>query len=376
MATKKLSDAGPVRVSYSAVQTIRECEQRYFYAYVKKLKPKVERPALELGSMIHAYFDSYYGALINPASKVSVKSLNSLHSQCLDKLNRLYGKKLRGLADLARSASLDDVAAEYAAMPKMVESLARAYHRVHGLNDIRQHQIVAVEQFFELPAAPNIVLPGKIDMITRTREGYWLWEHKTTGNVPEKGTRFRDLQTLLYAVAVEELHGIKLCGIVWNFVRTKPPHPPAALQKGGISVAKDQVTTKELVLEALLKYGLATKEYSAFLQEVQRRERMVMFPRFSLPIVQQESVLLRDYLQTAARIEYIGTNDDYPPVRSIGISCDWCPFVKLCQAVITGGDEDDLRRRHFLPQRDEEEKGGDLNSDGDSEIEALLEALD
>ena len=64
-----------LRVSYSAVQDWRACQQRYAYRHIDKIQPKIRQAAPELGTIIHAYFEHYYAALyLNRDSKTSHRS--------------------------------------------------------------------------------------------------------------------------------------------------------------------------------------------------------------------------------------------------------------------------------------------------------------
>jgi hypothetical protein len=327
--------------------------------------------------------ERYYGALIRPKFDVTVKRLNLLHEKYLKQTIKEATESFGVMAQVAASLGNDDVAANFQAMPGGIEALLRAYHRVHGIDDMRRHKIIMVETAFELPVMDGIVLPGKIDMVTRTKDGYWLWEHKTTGNVPNQDSRFRDLQTLLYSVAVEELFGIKIEGIVWDYIHTKTPVPPAPLKPKkkdsteveALSIAKGQTTTVELVTEALMKYGLAKKPYEPFLRQVEQREREVMFPRFVLPIVQAENILLRDYVQSVNDIQAAAANPNFIPVRTLAAPCNWCAYLKLCQAALTGGDTDEIKRLHYT-EKAIHMKEGDLHGEDGDDIDELLEALD
>jgi len=367
--------ADNLRVSYSSVQDWRQCQQLYWYRYVLGLRPKVKAPALQLGTMFANYLEWYYGPLIKPKFRVTKSNLAKLHRNAVKKVARTYGDEIQAVAALADAADAAETAATLRQLPETVRVLAEAYHRVHGIDDLRQHKIIAVEQKFELPVADGIVLPGRIDMITKTSDGYWLWEHKTTKSVPEQGRRFRDLQTLIYRVAVEEIFHVELAGIIWNYVRTVRPTAPAVLKNGTLSVAKDQVTTYDLYVEEIMKQGLVTNDYEPYLRHIEERERMRMFPRHTLPLAQSEQILLRDYVATARDIQVARAQEDFVPVRNVAMHCDWCPFSKLCQIAIIGGDEDDVIRRHF-DERDKEEEGDLDGKRVDEEVEELLSAID
>lgn len=353
-----LSESDPMpkrlRVSYSAVQDWRKCQQLYYYRHVENLRPKVRQAAPELGTIIHDYFARYYEGLLRERNL----SPKELHNRSLSFTLNKAEPQIKSLAALADGLGAEDEAKKLLAIPKTAKRLLQAYFRVRGADDAKRHEVLAVEHKFELLVGSvngkRAVLPGQIDLVTRSEGHVWLWEHKTTGSVPSQGRRFRDLQTLIYKVAVEELLSLELTGVVWNYVRTTPPKAPRLLQSGVLSTAKSQTTTVDLYRSAIRKNGLDTYKYDVFLRQIEHREREMMFPRHTLPLVQAEDVLLRDYIASVEQIQTAASIVDFVPVRTIDAQCDWCGFVKLCQAAIAGGDLDELRQRHFV---ESEQKG-------------------
>lgn len=358
MPKKKLS------VSYSATKTWQDCEQSYWYRYIIKITPKVKSAAPELGTLIHTYLDEFYRGRLPERAKMGVEAL---HITAMRALKRA-GANAKRYAQLASDMGMDEDAKALAAIPQIARDLMRAYYRVHGQKDLKQHKIVLVEDMFELPVMKGVVLPGRIDLVTKDKNGYWLWEHKSTGNIPRVDSRFRDLQTLVYAVALEELHGIKIAGIVWNYIHTRPPHEPRLLKNGTLSMAK-ATTTCELVRAASKRHKQDVSQ--SYLRKVEAQERNEMFQRFTLPVSASENILMRDYVHTVEDIRAVRADKDYVPIRNISTQCNWCSYVKLCQAVILGGDTDVLMRKYFT--HESQEKGGETSGQEEDEVAALLE---
>lgn len=343
----------PLRASYSSIQDWRKCEQLYAYRHIDRIRPKVRYAAPELGTIIHEYFENYY-----KGAPTHLPDLQEWHKHVLDQLLKKHTPNLRSLASLAENLGAEEEAKSLLAIPVTAKRLLNAYFRVRGADDAKRHKIEAVELDFELEVSPGIVLPGKIDMVTKTRDGYWLWEHKTTGNVPSQGHRFRDLQTLIYKVAVEEVLGHKVSGVVWNYVKTTPPQPPKLLQRGGLSMAKGMTTTRGLYLGAIKKAELDITPYRPFLRQIEKQERETMFPRFTLPLVQAENILLRDYVSTVQQVQEARSKKDFTPVRTVDMGCSWCSYNKLCQAEIVGGSTDELVQLHFTRDQEKGAKNG------------------
>jgi len=362
----------PLAVSYSSAQDWRTCEQRYWYSHVQKIRPKIRHAALELGTLIHTYLDEFYRAGLSANNlRITTVGIQMAHERGLRKVSK-QGESIKLLAQTALDLGVEDEARALQAIPQTATDILIAYYRVRGQKDLRQHRVVLVEPEITLPIKKGIVLPGRIDLVTKNKHGFWLWEHKSTGSIPRPDSRFRDLQTLIYAVALEELQGIKITGIIWNYIRTVPPHPPALLKRGGLSVAKGQTTTVDLFLAACKEHKQSVKAYQPYLRHLEAWERDTMFVRYTLPVSASENILMRDYVHTVEDIEAVRADENYVAIRNIDAHCNWCPYVKLCQALILGGDTDVLMRKYFTD--DTKQKGGESISNGQDEIEALLEA--
>lgn len=338
----------PLRVSYSTVQTVRDCEQKYVYRYIDRLSPVLEDATpLHLGTAVHTYLEVYYGLLKTGQTPALA------HTTALEMTGDKHTKELHDLAKLAAELSQDELARSLLEIVPRALTLAKVYHRVHE-DDIRRHEILLVEEKFLYPVKEGVVLPGRIDLVTRDRttKEVILWEHKTAKRIPRVESRLGDLQTFLYNLVLEEEHGLHADVILWDYIQTVPPKPPKLLKDGTLSKASDQVTTVELYVkalrdnrEALEERGQTFEDYRGAIEAVRERERRTMTTRYELPVVGREDVLLADYLRSVEHIEALNKHPDQA-VRNIGWACNFCPFDKLCRTVLTGGNEDS-DRRHF-----------------------------
>ena len=187
-------------VSYSAALSWRTCEQQYWYRYVENLQPRIAAPPLELGTFIHDYLETFY-ATANRRKPTTEEARKAVHKKALREL-REKATEIEALAKTASDLGADEQAHSLLAIPQTARDIMRAYYRVHGEQDLVDHRIVMVERWFQLPIKKGVVLPGKIDLVTENTDGYWLWEHKSTGRIPRADSRFRDLQTLIYVTAL------------------------------------------------------------------------------------------------------------------------------------------------------------------------------
>lgn len=80
--------------------------------------------------------------------------------------------------------------------------------------------------------APNRKIKATLDRVAIDKKGrYWIWERKSTGEIPDQTWRAVDPQTLFqYVVAREQ--GLPIVGIVFDYVLTEPG-PAMRVKKDG-----------------------------------------------------------------------------------------------------------------------------------------------
>lgn len=350
--------APPLRVSYSTAVTARECEQKYVYRYIDRLKPVLDDATpLHLGTAVHTYLEQYWLGLQaeRPPDKSHARAKEFAHAE--------HEHELYQLSKVAAGLGQDDLARSLLEIVPRAMVLADVYHRVHA-DDIREHEVLRVEDKFVYPVKEGVVLPGRVDLMTKHRRtgDVYLWEHKTAKRIPRSDTRLSDLQTFLYNMVMEELHGLRADVIMWDYIQTIPPSPPTVLKNGTLSMASNQVTTVEMYVQALKdnRKGIEAKgqtmaDYKDAIEAVRKRERETMLVRYELPVLGREDVLLHDYLTTVDDIQRLNA-DPSKAVRNIGFLCNFCPFSELCKTVLTGGNEESDRKSMFVvePPRKEE----------------------
>lgn len=213
------------------------------------------------------------------------------------------------------------------------------------------------EHEFEVPLTKGINIKGKIDAINRTSDSrVWLTEHKSHKEIPTEDVRFRDLQTVIYASILPTL-GIKTVdGVLWDYIRTKPPTIPGLLKSGELSRAK--IDTLPSVYRTEIKRNkLKESDYKEILKSLENNERN-FYRRVYMPMnIKLSNQLLSEVIITAKEIQEKGGIDC---TRNITKDCSWCEFESLCRAELTGMDADFIRKKEFQVKK-EEEKGNELN---------------
>lgn len=354
-----------MNISYSAVQEWRKCQQAYHYRYVEHLYPKADDAAPTLGRVLHRYLELFYTLtwLANPDP-------DARHRAAFEMTQDEYGPEVNSMGNAAYAAGYTELAEELFGLIDRASGIADRYYRVRGRDDLTQHTALVAEREITYPLDTGIDTPTRIDLVTRDAAGQvWLWEHKTLRQIPPQTRRMKDLQTLLMAVLAEEALGLKVNGVIWNYLRTKPPTVPTVLKSGLLTTRSDLDSTWETYLREIDRLGQDPLMYDPVRERLAGRELDSYFVRIDLPMYQSERVLLRDFIATARTIKGIyESGAAFVPVRTVGNHCDWCAYSKLCEAVITGGDDADLADRLFTRQkRKEVAVGNSLSTGGDDD---------
>ena len=340
-----MTDNDVLNISLSAIQSYRTCQQQYAYRYVERLRKRDRSKPLELGSLLHKYLELYYGML-----KDGVKP-NDAHEASKLATSAEFTPQVRRSAKVLYEMGQDALAKEMLAILPMSGRIADRYFLTRGEEDAEEYEILLVEEELESEVAPGFLSRGKIDMITRSRDTglVELWEHKSTGSVPSTEYRLRDLQTTLYKYQLEEY---EIDQVVWNYIRTKEPTVPKVLKsgpyKGGLTHAKSLDSTWEVFAAEIKRHGFKEIDYLEQRKRLEGREESVYFPRYPQVILANPQVLLRDYVRTAKDIKLAIERwraRKRVPVRTLSLSCDWCDFKDLCNAVLLAGSDKDARAR-------------------------------
>lgn len=332
------------QISLSAYQTWQQCEQKYFYRYVRRLRPHIKDIAMERGSLLHEYLGGFYSALKEGASGEDAHQAGKI---VLDDRKQMFQQA----AFSAHYAGDEETAIQFTEMIPSAHRLADFYYDVHGRTDADRFEVILVEKSYAWRIAVGVRSISVIDLVLRDRETERtsLVEHKTTKNVPPSSVRIRDLQTVLYAELLLEA-GIVVDSILWNYLRTKEPAKPHQNKDGKFSRAVAIDTTWKAYEAAIREAGQDPEQYADVRDRLQGREFTEFFPRYEYPIIARADLLLHDYVVEAARMRQavlMWRSGQTTPVRTITRNCDFCEFYRVCEAAIVGGDEESVIQLRF-----------------------------
>lgn len=352
-----------IGISLSAVNSYRACEQQYYYRYVERLSKKMPRKQLETGSMIHLYLETYYLEIRTQQEEGAGFNPRYAHQLAQVAVSREYSPRLKRARETFVAAGMLTEAKWVVELEQRIRRIMDNYFFFRGESDAEEYEILHVEVETNVNilrprgGLPRVTSFGKVDLVTRNKYNgrLNLWEHKSGEEIPEQSKRLRDLQTLLYTEKLKVLGIIgdeRIDATIWNYVRTKEPTVPEVLKSGGLTKRANLDSTWTVYLAELDRLHLPFDEYDEQKIRLEGRELTAYFPRFEQPILVRPEILMRDYVTTAKQIRdarALWELGSAIPTRNLSLTCEWCEFKELCNAVIfTGSDEDE---RHMYEER-------------------------
>ncbi|MFM9065114.1 MAG: RecB family exonuclease [Pirellula sp.] len=225
-------------LTYSALNTFRNCPRKYKNRYIDNLRPRMKVESLSFGSVIHTAIELWYR---------SVNDANRLW-KALDFIDRSFPERATDENQMASwhlaRAMFTGYASRYATEDFTIIEVEKTF-----TGQIRNPDTGRCSQTF--------VMAGKADAIVQLHDGMYLLEHKTAasidGNYLDK--LWTDTQIALYSYYLREL-GYPIVGIIYNvLLKSRLKQSPgetqeeyearhaelAAKNKSGKSTAKRQM---------------------------------------------------------------------------------------------------------------------------------------
>lgn len=320
----------PESVSWSELKTFQRCPKQHEYKYGQRLVPKAKARPLYLGSWVHAALQTHY-------SDGDWKIGNQVY---VDDWNKLFEEERLALRTRGRVVS--------APLPDIVKKIMESYVWYHRKDN---WTVVAIEQEFMVPTPLTIngqrqYLKGIIDLVIDDEEGKrWVIDHKTAGNIPD-ATAFHamDPQLMLYPWAAEKAWGWNVHGIMYNYVKSKPPSIPKVNKDGSLSKRK-VVTDYPTLYRFLKREGYDPNDFKHLLGPLSRRSPFIRVYRYPREVQVTREILL-DALSVTKHIR-----TDKRRSRTITRDCaTMCSYHQLCRAELNGMNTELMRKTMFTPK--------------------------
>lgn len=338
----------PFEVSQSTIRSWRRCHAQYDYRYVQLLERKKPIVQLIRGTMLGLCFDALavaHGSKKSPPAKALITAVLAPYAK---QYGKLFNEEKEYYGDII--GEVDRIANKYASIYADDGFTYLTPPTIMG--DGEEH----IGMPFELPVrvelAKGIVFTGHIDKMPKDKHGrVWDLDHKSHKNIPGPEDRFSDLQQVFYQWAMPLSGYPKPTGVIWDYVRTKPPTVPEELKKGGLTKRQNLDTDYETYLAEVTRLKLNPKDYQEILKPLKERGHMDFFQRVLLPSPNKDLVknVVEDAITSAKEMYEKG---GVSKVRTVTRECKGCEFYALCSAEFRGLDADFIRKTEYQTQKD------------------------
>jgi len=313
-------------LTYSALNTFRNCPRKYKNRYLDNLRPRERAEALSFGSVIHTAIELWY------RSSNTESRLRDVLAYIDDAFeNRVVDSNLMVQWHLA-TAMIRGYAERYATEEFEVVEVEKEF-----VGEIRNPDTGRQSQTFRIA--------GKVDGIVRCHDGLYLLEHKTALTVDASylDKLWTDTQIALYCYYLREL-GYPIVGVIYNVLlksrlkqgkgETQEEYEVrhaelAAKNKSGKSTAKRQMPETDDEFQARL-----TKWYSR--PEAFHRE-FIYLSEDRLAMLQDEVwEITQQYLDARRRGKWLlNTSNCFSYQRP-------CEYLSYCQSGFNPNVADNL----------------------------------
>lgn len=238
-------------ITYSAIKTFLSCRKKFYYQYIRRLKP-LEKPVyLDIGSAVHEAFEIWY----------TTKKIEDAHK----KINTYFQERLPSTDDENYEEKLQTANNNHDISMRIFDRYVNQYQ------DDPDLEIIEVEKEFSLNAKEigidiDIEIKLKVDAIIKKGGIMYLMEHKTAAAIDTnyKSKLIVDLQSMFYIICLNAL-GYPVKGVCYNVVKSKLPAMPELLKSGKLSMAKNRKPDLGEYIKAIEKYGLDQSDYESYL---------------------------------------------------------------------------------------------------------------
>jgi ATP-dependent helicase/DNAse subunit B len=302
-----------IKLSHSRLRTWRECTMLHYYKYVLKLEPKERKSKLDIGSCVH----DMLAAVANGQDPLVI---------------------FEGYIPLFEEMEKDY---PFDRIPEIVERYVTTWKHDPLEYEKVEEDLSPVVLFESEDLKINLV--GKIDGLVVDKHGKrWILERKTSQNSPDDKDRFFTSQAMVYLHLLRE-HGLEVNGVLWDYVRVKPPAIPERLKSGELTRRANIDTTVDVFTQEIIKHKLDAQDYKVELERLEGKE-LTFYRRHRQPIVESA---LETIVEQATRDARRMAKQQDKPTMNLHHGCKLCSFQSICQATLTDSDPEFIIDNYF-----------------------------
>lgn len=171
--------------------------------------------------------------------------------------------------------------------------------------------------------------------------------HNSHKVIPDESVRYNDLQLVTYLWLVPLSGFEKADGVLWDYLRTKPPTVPEVLKNGEITKRKNIDTDYDTYLRTVHENNLDPADYKEILDLLKARGTEDYFLRVKLPSPPKAMIenAVTDFKATIAEMIHCEKTSSF--TRHMSKDCSWCGMYNLCQAEFRGLDSAFIRKADY-----------------------------
>ena len=304
-------------ISYSKLKDWKMCRQLYYYRHVEGLRPKKKSIPLYMGSILHDALKVF-----NEGGE-----WKEVLEEYAEEFKKLFVVEQEDLGDIVGDA----------------ERIIEGYIRKWG----DPLPFVSIEEkMMGIGFTKGVDLTIKTDGIIEDN-GLWLIEHKSTKKFNSDQISLFNPQGILYLWGLREI-GLKIKGIIWDYIRTKPPTIPKILKDGTVSKKQSIDTNYDTYRNTVMAADCDIEDYADFLEMLKNREEV--FYRRTVLVIPEPTIrlVMADLKQTAIEISRL---KNYPTRNISTITCRGCQFRRVCEATLNNLDADFIKKKDFKIRR-------------------------
>lgn len=216
---------------------------------------------------------------------------------------------------------------------------------------------VETERKVSWAASPHLDLTSTVDILKRDGRGrLWIWERKSTQEIPDSDWRTVDPQTMLQFIELQK-EGAPVAGIVFDYICTRPGSQLRVTNQGRLYKGDEEKRTRARYFKATEAELRSKGAEEGYIEAM--RQRVVSdgewFQRYvTLRPDANAELTLKDVASTIRGILDADKQGYY--ARSVNLlDCRlFCPYGKLCMHEYQlGHDSPALRQEYMIAQSDD-----------------------
>lgn len=324
----KFTIGQPEITTHSMLTTFARCPRMAMYKYSDRIIPRAMSRPLTMGNFFHQLLDTHYKG----------GDWKETHARICEKQEEEFFEE------------------EIRDVPRSCIRLMNSYLWHYQLEDKYGFKVLETETKYETEWPDGSVYQCLIDALVEFDGALWVMDHKLRTTLPDHLQRLLDSQLLLYMWCLRR-NGIRVKGVIWNYIRMKPPAIPKVL-KNGYELSKRKIETDYVTLRRVLRENhIDDTPYTADLERMKavywrphKEQRSGFFRREFMEkddaTVRRKVIEMYRTRKRMARYDFTTNRDSVE--RVVESSCRYrCSYSLICSTELFGGNADSVRANHY-----------------------------